>query len=114
MPRPAQPTATSAHALQTAGGDPARLTADSLGKSGSNDALAKLNSAISELKAFSAAPLLQRAVDAIRAEDSKAACEWALKALEQDEHSGFGWYLLAIGLERAGDFASSIRPMSRR
>ena len=108
MPRQAQPSATSAHALQTAAPTPPRLTADSLGKSGSNAALLKLNSAISELKALSAAPMLQRAVDAIRAEDAKGGCEWALKALEQDERSGFGWYLLAIALERAGDFASSI------
>ncbi len=109
MSRQALPSATSAHALQTAAPTPARVTADSLGKSGSSDALAKLNSAISELKALSAAPMLQRAVDAIRAEDAKAACEWALKALDQDEHSGFGWYLLGIALERAGDFATSIQ-----
>jgi tetratricopeptide (TPR) repeat protein len=109
MSRQALPSATSAHALQTAAPTPARLTADSLGKSGSSDALTKLNSAISELKALSAAPMLQRAVEAIRAEDAKTACDWALKALEQDEHSGFGWYLLAIALERGGDFASSIQ-----
>jgi tetratricopeptide (TPR) repeat protein len=84
------------------------LTVDSLGRAGSSDALTKLNSAISELKALSAAPMLQRAVDAIRAEDAKGACDWALKALEQDERNGFGWYLLGIALERAGDFASSI------
>ncbi|MDB5436424.1 MAG: flagellin modification protein FlmG [Phenylobacterium sp.] len=108
MPRQAQPSATSPYALQTAAPTPPRLTADSLGRSGSNDALSKLNGAISELKALSAAPMLQRAVEAIRAEDAKSGCEWALKALEQDEHSGFGWYLLAIALERAGDFASSI------
>ena len=109
MSRQALPSATSAHALQTAAQAPARLTADSLGKSGSSGALAKLNGAISELKALSAAPMLQRALAAIRAEDAKTACEWALKALEQDEHSGFGWYLLAIALERAGDFTSSLR-----
>jgi tetratricopeptide (TPR) repeat protein len=110
LPMPRQPptSATSAGALQPAAPTPRRLTADSLGRSGSNDALVKLNSAISELKALSAAPMLQRAVDAIRAEDPKTACEWALKALDQDERSGLGWYLLAIALERAGDFASSI------
>ena len=109
MSRQAQSSATSAHALQTAAPTPPRLTADSLGASGSNDALAKLNAAISELKAMSAGPMLQRALEAIRAEDAKAGCEWALKALEQDERSGFGWYLLGIALERAGDFPSSIQ-----
>jgi Flp pilus assembly protein TadD len=53
--------------------------------------------------------MLQRSVEAIRAEDPKSGCEWAIKALEQDEHSGVGWYLLAIALERGGDFVSSIR-----
>ncbi|HEY8003170.1 MAG TPA: tetratricopeptide repeat protein [Phenylobacterium sp.] len=107
MPHPSN-AATSAHALQTAAPTAPKLTVDALGAAGSNDALAKLNSAMSELKALSAAPLLQRALDALRAEDAQSGCSWALKALEQDEHSGFGWYLLAIGLERAGDFANSI------
>jgi Flp pilus assembly protein TadD len=106
MSRQAQP---SVQAMQSAAPTPPRLTADSLGAAGSNDALAKLNRAISELKAMSAAPMLQRAVEAIRAEDAKAGCEWALKALEQDERSGFGWYLLGIALERAGDFANSVQ-----
>jgi Flp pilus assembly protein TadD len=114
MPRQAQPSAplagaTSANALHTAAPAAIPLTSDSLGRSGSNAALNKLNSAISELKAISAAPMLQRAVDSIRADDPKSGCEWAIKALEQDERSGFGWYLLAIALERAGDFANSIK-----
>jgi tetratricopeptide (TPR) repeat protein len=108
MSRQAPTSAASAQALQAAAPTPARLTVDSLGRAGSSDALTKLNSAISELKALSAAPMLQRAMDAIRAEDAKGACDWALKALEQDERNGFGWYLLGIALERAGDFASSI------
>lgn len=105
--------AASAQALQTGATQPAhappKLTADALGNSGSGDALARLNSAIAEVRALAAAPMLQRAIDAIRAEDAKGACEWALKALEQDERSGFGWYVLAIALERGGDFASSVQ-----
>ena len=108
MPRQAPSSATSAHALQAGEQKPIRFTADSLGQAGSASALAKLNSAIGELKAMSAAPMLQRAVDAIRAEDPKTAREWCLKALEQDEESGFGWYLLGIALERQGDFVNSI------
>ena len=109
MPRKAPSSATSAVALQTAAPSPTRLTADSLGQGGSRDALAKLNAAIAEIKAMAIAPMLQRAIDAIRAEDAKTAYEWAVKALEQDEHSGVGWYLLGIALERAGDFGTSIR-----
>lgn len=115
MPAPQAPaTAVSSRALQigamqTSAPTPQRLTADALGASGGNETLAKLNSAISELKTLTAAPLLQRAVDAIRAEDPKGACEWALKALEHDEESGFGWYVLGIALERAGDFTHSIQ-----
>jgi tetratricopeptide (TPR) repeat protein len=108
MSRPANANLVSAQALQAAHAPP-KLTADALGRAGSGDALARLNSAVGELKAMSAAPMLQRAVDAIRAEDPEGACKWALKALELDERSGFGWYLLAIALERAGDFANSIQ-----
>ena len=109
MSRQAPSSATSAIALQTAARPSSGLTADIVGQGGSRDALAKLNTAIAELKALAIAPMLQRAIDAIRAEDAKTAYEWAVKALEQDEHSGVGWYLLGIALERAGDFATSIR-----
>jgi len=108
MPRKAQLSATSAHALQAAPPAPARVAADGMGQAGSTEALNRLNGAIKDLKALSVAPLLQRAVDAIRAEDHATACEWALKALQQDERSGYGWYLLAIARERAGDFASAV------
>jgi Tfp pilus assembly protein PilF len=108
MSSPARRTLVSAQALQAAHAPP-KLTADAIGRAGSSETLARLNSAIGELKAMSAAPMLQKAVDAIRGEDAKSACEWALKALEADERSGFGWYVLAIGLERAGDFANSIQ-----
>lgn len=109
MPRKAQLSATSAFALQGPSAAPAKLSGDALGQAGSSEALNRLNTAITELKALSVAPMLQRAVDAIRAEDHKTACDWALKALQQDERSGYGWYLLAIARERAGDFASAVQ-----
>jgi Tfp pilus assembly protein PilF len=110
MSRQGSASAISAHALAAvAPPAPTRFTADELGQAGSKTALARLNAAMAEIKALSVAPLLQRAVDAIRAEDAKAGTEWAIKALEQDEQNGFGWYLLAIAREKAGDFASSVR-----
>jgi cytochrome c-type biogenesis protein CcmH/NrfG len=83
--------------------------ADELGEAGSKDALARLNAAMKEIKALAVAPMLQRAVNAIRVEDHKTATEWSLKALEKDEQNGFGWYLLGIAREKAGDFGSSIK-----
>ncbi len=109
MPRQALPTATSAQALHSAGPAQPAFSSDVAGKAGSNAALEKLNAAVAELKALALAPLLQRAIDAIRAEDAKTAYDCAVKALELDEHSGVGWYLLGIALERRGDFANSIR-----
>ena len=109
MPRQGQPTATSALALQTAVPTPQALTSDAVGEAGSAAALAKLNTAVAERKAMAIAPMLQRAIEAIRAEDAKTAYDCAVKALELDEHSGLGWYLLGIALERSGDFANSIR-----
>jgi cytochrome c-type biogenesis protein CcmH/NrfG len=110
MPRPAAPSATSAHILSAAAGAAqVRLTADDLGHAGSKDALARLNAAMKEVRALAVAPLLQRAVDAIRLEDAQSASQWALKALDRDEQNGFGWYILAIAREKAGDFASSVR-----
>ena len=104
---PARPTL--AQGLGAAVPTPARLTVDALGGSSGNETLNRLNSAVSELKALTVQPLLQRAMDALRAEQTKSACEWALKALEHDEESGFAWYVLAVALERAGDFANSLQ-----
>lgn len=89
---------------------PARtgLAVDAMGAAGSRDALSRLNAAIGELKAMAVEPLLQRSVSALQAGDVQLGAEWALKALQQDERSGFGWYLLAIARERAGDFANSV------
>lgn len=109
MPRKAPPSATSARVFQTdATPTPAGLSTGTLGEAGSRDALARLNEAMAELKAMTVQPMLQRAVDALRANDHRTADEWALKALGKDERNGFGWYLLAIAREQAGDFASSV------
>jgi tetratricopeptide (TPR) repeat protein len=111
MPRHRQQSATSVQAL--AGGAAAAKPrtpeiADELGHAGSKDALARLNAAMADIKALAIAPLIQRAVDAIRDDDAQAATEWSLKALEKDDQSGFSWYTLGIAREKAGDFASSV------
>ena len=111
MPFKAPQGSVSPAALQTAAAAaPAlpRLAGDTMGEAGSRDALAQLNSAMSELKAIAIQPLLQRAVDAIHSEDWKTGLEWAGKALEKDKSNGFAWYLTGIAYERAGDFAASI------
>lgn len=112
MSRQGPHSATSVQALSAAASPApaaaARIIADELGEAGSKDALARLNEAMAEIKALAIAPLVQRAVDAIRGDDHKTATEWALKALEKDDQSGFAWYTLGIAREKAGDFASSI------
>jgi tetratricopeptide (TPR) repeat protein len=111
MSRQGPQSATSVHALGAGAAPPAaggRTIADELGHAGSKDALARLNEAMAEIKALAIAPLIQRSIDAIRADDHKTATEWALKALEKDDQAGFAWYALGIAREKAGDFASSI------
>ena len=94
MPRSANPTATSPLALESrTAPTPARLSAEAMGSGADRTALNKLNAAIGELKALAVQPLLQSAVNALRKEDHQRGAEWAIKALEQDEHSGFAWYL---------------------
>ncbi|MFZ5670081.1 MAG: tetratricopeptide repeat protein [Pseudomonadota bacterium] len=112
-PRPTAKSAASPAALGFPVDGPVaarpRMTASATGDSASGEALNRLDQAVRELKALSIEPLLQNAIAAIRAEDARAAGDWAIKALEIDERSGFGWYLLAIAREKAGDFASAIR-----
>lgn len=119
MARPAASSAVSAVALQAAAAPPATavaavatrpgLVAGALGEAGSHDALGRLKAAMREAKIAASKPMLDRAVAALLVDDHKTGREWTLKALSQDERSGYGWYLLAISLERAGDFATSIR-----
>jgi tetratricopeptide (TPR) repeat protein len=110
MPNKAPASAASAIALEGGGARPSmvRLSGGAIGEAGSREALARLTAAMAEMRALAVQPILDRAVEALRAEDHKTGGELALKALEQDERNGFGWYLLAISRERAGDFPSSV------
>ncbi len=103
-------TSASALAAATGGGvtAPLRFSDGDLDRAASQQALARLNKAVADLRTLTIQPLLQRAVAAIGAEDHKSAAELALKVLNRDERNGYGWYILAIARERAGDFKSSI------
>ncbi|NBB15878.1 tetratricopeptide repeat protein [Caulobacter sp. SLTY] len=80
-----------------------------VGQAGSPAALARMLDALAEMKSASVNGLLQQAVTALQADDFNTGGALAIRGLELDEQSGFGWYLLAIARERAGDFASSVR-----
>lgn len=82
---------------------------DMLGESGSGTALAKLESAISDLRAMQVAPYLQRSLDALRRDDAPTSGEWAVKALEKDERNGVAWHLLGISREKLGDLANALK-----
>jgi len=79
------------------------------GDAASAAALARLDNAITELKALSIVPMLQRALSDLRDEKPKSASQWALKALNQDPGSGMAWYVLAVAREKAGDFPNSLK-----
>ena len=101
---------TSAAVLQEASAPtPAREAMAEMGEAGSQDALARLNEAMKELKQLAVAPLIRKSVDALNRHNFIQGGKWALKALDQDERNGVAWYLLGIARERAGDFANSVR-----
>jgi tetratricopeptide (TPR) repeat protein len=101
MPRPTAKSSASSAALGFA--------APAAPKPAAAGGLTRLEGAIDELRALSIAPLLRRAIDALRAEDIQTGSELALKALEIDPRSGMAWYVLAVARERAGDFTQSIK-----
>ncbi|MDP3176215.1 MAG: tetratricopeptide repeat protein [Phenylobacterium sp.] len=110
MSRPGQSSAVSQTALEAgAVATPPRLSAEAMGRSGSSEALAKLDAAVAELRAIAIQPLLQASINALNSGDAQAGAEWAIKTLEKDERNGLAWYLLAFAREAAGDFVSSIR-----
>jgi tetratricopeptide (TPR) repeat protein len=84
------------------------LVNDEMGDAASRLALTKLTDAVAQLKAMAVAPLLRKAIAAISDENPRDAADYAVKALEQDERCGLGWYLLAIAREKSGDFKSSV------
>jgi cytochrome c-type biogenesis protein CcmH/NrfG len=86
-----------------------RMETGLAGQAGSPEAMRRLSAALADLKAFAVQPLLEKAVAALRAEDHRAATDWATRALEQDERCGMGWYCLAIAREKAGDFKTSLQ-----
>lgn len=105
----ARSTASSVHALRVIeGGAAPKMVSGAMGQAGSREQLARLNAAVRELKSLAIEPLLHNAVKALERGDSQAGAEWAIKALEKDECSGFGWYLLGIARERVSDFANSV------
>ncbi|MDR3472998.1 MAG: hypothetical protein P4M09_15165 [Devosia sp.] len=64
-----------------------------MGDSTSQEALERLNHAVTELKALSVAPILHRAITAIRQDDAKTAASLAIQVLEQDERNGLAWHV---------------------
>ncbi len=112
MPSPlkARPSASSA-ALEAAlqSGPVAGASGGLVGKAGGETALARLDSAVGELKLLAVRPYLRRAIDALRSELPQPAAEAALKALEQDERCGYAWWLLGIARDKAGDLISALK-----
>lgn len=100
--------ASSRRAGQTA--PPASpLSGALLGSASSAAALTRLERAVGALKARQVEPLLKNAVAALRRNDAAAGAAFAMKALEADERSGLGWYLLAVSRDMAGDLPNALK-----
>lgn len=110
---PAPKSDTAADAVLSAtpvGAAPAQLrpAAALAGDSAGIAAIGRLKSIMTELKEEAIKPILQQAIDAVRADDWRRGGEFAIKALEVDEQSGIAWWVLAICREKAGDVRSAI------
>jgi Tfp pilus assembly protein PilF len=79
------------------------------GSASSAQALARLERAVGELKLRQVEPLLRNAVAAIKRNDPAAGAAFAMQALQVDERSGLGWYLLAVARDTAGDLANALK-----
>ena len=79
-----------------------------MGSSASVDGLKLLKEALEQQKSLKVVPLLEKALEAIRAHRPEKAADLALEALQVDERSGIGWHILAIAQEARGDFANSL------
>lgn len=109
LPKSLKTEASSTVLHDAAAPTPARQAMGDVGQAGTQDALARLNEAMKEIKALAIAPILKKAVDALNRENFKQGGKLALQALDYDERNGFAWYLLGIARERAGDFTNSVK-----
>jgi tetratricopeptide (TPR) repeat protein len=109
QPSTKQVLAASA-AMVDAGAQPLviRPQGSSLGDAASPEATLRLKSAVDELKAAATRPVLEEALAAIRAGEWKTGGDKAIAALNIDERSGLGWWILAVCREKAGDLKSAL------
>jgi tetratricopeptide (TPR) repeat protein len=85
--------------------------ADSLdpsGDSASPEAMARLGRAVDTLKRNAVREGLARCMAAMAESDWITGADRAIEALRLDERNGFGWWLLAICREKAGDLRNAI------
>ncbi len=96
--------------VQNLGAAPCELRPDAplAGDAAGAAAIGRLKQLMGELKQQAATPLLQEAVEAVRADDWPRGASLALQALQIDEEQGLGWWLLAICREKAGDYRTAI------
>ena len=90
----------------------ARIVGAASGSSASSTALARLHQAIADLEALRSQallPILQQALNAVRAQNPVEGSRLAMEALQLDEACGVGWHILAICREQADDFTSSLK-----
>lgn len=92
---------------------PLKAAAAPVGDSGSAQALHRLRAELATLNAQAANVVLQEALEKLRDGDAKRGAELALQALGYDERFGYGWYVLAIAREKAGDLAQAVQCYER-
>jgi tetratricopeptide (TPR) repeat protein len=82
--------------------------AAAVGDSASPAALQRLADALQTLKAQTVRPLLDQSMAAMGRDDWRTAADFAISALQIDERNGYGWWLLAIAREKAGDVRNAL------
>ena len=107
---PPQGQPTPPEGVEALGAEPARLrpNAPVAGDSASPAAIGRLKEAMADLKQQAALPLLNQAIEAVRADDWQGGGDLAIRALEIDERNGVGWWVLAICREKAGDVRTAL------
>ncbi len=79
-----------------------------VGDCASPEALARLGHAVDTLKQHAVRTILEQCMAAMAQSDWPLAADRAIQALRMDERNGYGWWLLAICREKAGDLRNAI------
>jgi tetratricopeptide (TPR) repeat protein len=89
------------------------LTANPVGDSASQAAMARLALAMKEMKRQGVQPALDQAVAALKRRDWAGGRDWCLRVLAVDDSNGIAWWMLGISRDKLNDVGGALEAFEK-